>query len=448
MRAACWILAAWASGCGGDGPADSSPAVTREVLRVAGAQPAGTPDEFNASHALIFSNGGPVDAVIVAMPGFLGGGNAFRPLAEQLVARGGMEVWAVDRRGNLLEDLHGVRAETPAQVAAYYRDGGAVLGRTFAGFRKQADLQFMKEWGLAVHAADLKAVIDAAGDRHPQARIYLAGHSLGASFAEAYAGFELEGGQRGAAGLSGLILLDGVLGAEPITEEEHATELAKIKPFLALPLLGVQVYATLLVAAARALADPGGVVDDPVRDGALSLLLSTADMPRLTNRAVVGFALDDEFNPLPMLWTKLGGATGGPVEEYDNPLGDGRLLRPTDKDATYDWVAAADSDPAELTPIDNVARTTADAEADFAEWYFPARLPLDLSAQAPGEVALPVLSIPAGLFPGSMAAVRERMAEAVPFTEVDARHMAHVDVLVAADLPENPIPDAVAQFVR
>ena len=47
-----------------------------------------------------------------------------------------------------------------------------------------------------------------------------------------------------------------------------------------------------------------------------------------------------------------------------------------------------------------------------------------------------------------MAAVAQRMAPGVSFVELDARHMAHVDVIVAADVPANPIPDAIAAFVR
>jgi len=114
----------------------------------------------------------------------------------------------------------------------------------------------------------------------------------------------------------------------------------------------------------------------------------------------------------------------------------------------YDWVDAAETDPPEFTPIQNIARAMSDPVADFAEWYFPARLPLDLQATAPKTVTLPVLSLPAGLFPDSMSAVGERMAEGVAFTEIDARHMTHVDVLVAADVSDNPVPDAIFAFVQ
>ena len=447
-----WVAAAallsLSVGCADD--AAEARVVERALLRVPGAQPSGSPDEYNSSVVLRFHEpgGGPVDAVVVCMPGFLGGGNAFRPLAEHLVRRGGVEVWAVDRRANGLEDLRGARAEDPEAAAAYYRDGGAIEGKTFEGYHAQADVAFMKEWGLAVHAQDLRAVVDEAGALHPEAAIYLAGHSLGASFAEAYAAHFFQDGTSGADDLSGLILIDGVLGAVPMSQDDHAAQLPGLAPYTALPFLGVQIYSTLLIAARRAQVDPDGVVVDPERDAALSLMLSVVDMPKMTHRAVVGFALDGEFNPLAMLHTSLGDPTGGAIGEYDNPLTGEVALHPTDKDATYGWVDALDADPPELTPIDNVLRSTVDPHSDFAEWYFPTRLSHDLGATIPTEVALPVLSIPAGLFPDSMAAVADRMAPGASFVEVDARHMAHVDVIVAADIAANPVPDAIAAFVR
>src|SRR3990172_12973115 len=47
--------------------------------------------------------------VLILIPGFLGGATTFDPLARDLVAafRGDLEVWAVDRRPNQLEDRVG-----------------------------------------------------------------------------------------------------------------------------------------------------------------------------------------------------------------------------------------------------------------------------------------------------------------------------------------------------
>jgi hypothetical protein len=53
--------------------------------------------------------------VVVAVPGFLGGAGSFDGLARALVKKGqrdghSIEVWAIDRRSNLLEDLAGMNA--------------------------------------------------------------------------------------------------------------------------------------------------------------------------------------------------------------------------------------------------------------------------------------------------------------------------------------------------
>ena len=54
-------------------------------------------------------SGDPPSAVIVLIPGFLGGATTFDPLARDLVRKfnGTLEVWAVDRRPNQLEDRLG-----------------------------------------------------------------------------------------------------------------------------------------------------------------------------------------------------------------------------------------------------------------------------------------------------------------------------------------------------
>ncbi len=55
-------------------------------------------------------------AILIAMPGFLGGAASFDQVARNVVrdaAKRGrsVEFWALDRRANCLEDHHGVRAE-------------------------------------------------------------------------------------------------------------------------------------------------------------------------------------------------------------------------------------------------------------------------------------------------------------------------------------------------
>ncbi len=55
----------------------------------------------------------PVKAVVIMIPGYIGGAGSFGYLARQLVALGGdtfpVEVWALDRRSNCLEDQTGMQ---------------------------------------------------------------------------------------------------------------------------------------------------------------------------------------------------------------------------------------------------------------------------------------------------------------------------------------------------
>jgi hypothetical protein len=55
----------------------------------------------------------PVQAVVIMIPGYIGGAGSFSYLARQLVALGGdalpVEVWALDRRSNCLEDQAGMQ---------------------------------------------------------------------------------------------------------------------------------------------------------------------------------------------------------------------------------------------------------------------------------------------------------------------------------------------------
>ena len=155
--------------------------------------------------------------------------------------------------------------------------------------------------------------------------------------------------------------------------------------------------------------------------------------------------------------------------------------RPTEPKATYDWVDAADAVPAEPTPLDNLIRSATGGGTNFAEWYFPTRLLLDLGAVGGAAVPVdgwqaalglrafdgpridaPILSVAADLFTDSMAAVAGRVAPAVGggrphagadraspegFATVDATHLGHLDVVLAADGPLNPVPAAVVDFL-
>ncbi len=151
---------------------------------------------------------GPTDArrVLVLVPGLGGGAGVFGVLAQQLVERvPDLQVWAVDRRGDALEDTLGFASGEPGTVYRYYFERLSLGGRTFDPdrARKRPDA---REWGLGATLADLRAVVRRAGA--DGRTVILGGHSLGAATALAYAAWDF-GGRPGHLDLDGLVLIDG-----------------------------------------------------------------------------------------------------------------------------------------------------------------------------------------------------------------------------------------------
>ncbi len=495
----------------------SGDGVRRDVFRVGGVAPPpnpatgdATPTDLNATQVLRYRQD--VDppaaarAVVVAMPGFLGGGGSFDALARALVVRSvdagePVEVWAIDRRSNLLEDLRGANAAEvagdPEIAKGYYFRRETVGGEAFAGFVSQAEAAFMSEWGLATHVEDLRRVVALVPEGLRRGHVFLMGHSLGAAFTEAYASWRFDDGVRGVEELAGLVLVDGALPDAAIGETEWregagsglmaqpgVDAIRERSPYVALPLLGLEVYVHAEVMSLRVLADPDAVVEDRGRDEVFQLLLELApsEVPAMTNRAALGFGFDDRSNALAFAQVSLGAPTGGPVETYTSSLGGGELVHPSDPTATYDWVDALDADPPEHTPLDNLAHSFVDGRSNFAEWYFPARLTIDLGAVAGADVPegdwreeaglrafdrervdAPVLAVAAALVDvARFGTLPDRLAGAVGdgrphagatrdeelgLRVIDATHLSHIDPLTAADGGDNPVPEAVHAFV-
>jgi hypothetical protein len=202
----------------------------------------------------------------------------------------------------------------------------------------------------------------------------------------------------------------------------------------------------------------------------------------MTNRAAFGWGFDTQSNALAFAAVSVGEPTGGPVEPYTSALFGAMLQRPSDPDATYDWVDARDADPPEPTPIADLAHAWVDGQTNFAEWYFPARLPIDIAAVAGPDVPedgwqaklglrafdrelvdAPVLAIAAALVGSSgydTLATRlgptvgtGRRHEGASRTEelglrvVDLSALSHLDPVVGADVPENPTAAEVESFI-
>ncbi|MCE9579172.1 MAG: hypothetical protein K8W52_38975 [Deltaproteobacteria bacterium] len=493
------------------------PGVRREVFTVPGTTPppnpstsASTPTELNASQVARYRQDvtppAPARAILVAYPGFLGGAGSWDQLARQLVkdaaTRGEViEVWAIDRRSNLLEDLRGANtaeaAGNPEIANGWYFGDETLGGQAFPGFVSQDDASYMSEWGLATHVEDLHAVIAKVAATDRKARVFLLGHSLGGFFAETYAAWRFADGSRGADELAGLVLIDGVLSPTPITETEYHegtsgglfsqpgvdTIRASGPRYFEIPLFGVGIFARVEILSLRALVSPDAVIDDPGRDDALRIQLSMGanKLPPMTNAAALGWGLDDDSDALVITAPSLGEPAGGPTALYDNTIAGKQLSHPASSTATYTWIDATPTDPDDRTHLADLAHAFSDGRTNFAEWYFPNRLALDLGAVGGAAVPAdgwqaaaglrafdgalddaPILCIPAQLQSADdCALVQARVAQTVGpdrpktgatraegmgFTTFVATGYTHLDPLTAMARPDNLVPATILDF--
>lgn len=518
MRFACVLAAAVALLACGPAPVDpavietsNGVSIRRDVLRVPAPAPPpnpltgdATPEALNAVQVVRYrvDTGGaaprPARAIIVLVPGFLGGAGSFDALARAIVRRSTadapLEAWAVDRRANLLEDRAGLEAALAAQdanlVGGYYFDGQAVDGGTFPGFVSQADVPFASEWGVASTMADLRAVLERVPAAERKGRVVLAGHSLGASLAAQYAAWDLDG-VAGHEELAGLVLVDGVTGEEgaplALTRDEYETtgvqggvmgsrpsvkQIREADRYFAFPLLEATLFPIGVGTALRATVRPDAIEKDVPRNQALATLFLMERLPRFTNRAAFGLAFDAASCPVSIAAVNGGASTGGALTETQAPFGGGTVVKPSDPSATYRWLEYDQVQPAEHTSLSDFALAWTRPGVDFGEWYFPMRLTLDAALGASLTLAptdwpvtaygvralhgralsLPVLVEAAGILGGDVArydALKALLPPVGPgrplsgagrevadgFQAVSHPQFSHIDPLAATDVP-------------
>lgn len=456
----------------------------------------------------------PARALLVLMPGFLGGAGSFDALARAIVRRSTaeapLEAWAIDRRANLLEDRAGIDAALASgdadALTAYYFEGGTAQGRTFEGFRTQASLDFVSEWGLVSTVEDLRAVLALVPADQRQTRVVLAGHSLGASIAAQYAAWDFEG-TAGHDELAGLVLIDGVTGSEgaplTITQAQYETDgvptnvmgtlpsLAAIRAgdrYFALPLLEATLFPIGVGAALRATWNPDLIEKDVPRARAFQTLFLMDRLPRFTNRGAFGLAFDAASCPVSIAAVNAGQSIGGALTPSSAPFGGGSVVKPTELSATYGWLEYDAVEPRETTSLSDFALAWTRPGADFGEWYFPSRLALDsglgasltlglddwpvrahgLRAVHGRAIAAPVLVEAAGILGGDATkydalrgllppvgagrpAAGARRDTAEGFTTVAHPRFSHIDPLAAADDAGSDAAawfDTLADFLR
>ncbi|MFJ2110669.1 MULTISPECIES: alpha/beta fold hydrolase [unclassified Streptomyces] len=290
--------------------------------------------------------------VLVLVPGMFGAANDFRLMARDLVAAvPGLQVWALDRREENLADRSGFAGPDPV---GYYLDGH---------YRTQnpAASPFAANWGLSLTLADLRAVVRAAG--RGGRRVVLGGHSWGATTAMAYAAWDFDG-RPGYQDLAALVVIDGgVRGAfdgtgDPVADspEEVRERLAAIDAgaVFDLTLSGVglgsraestQIWYQLAGHYALHAPDSPSVLQPRLPD--------TLRLPyTVTNAGLLGFLVDTGFG-----WPNT-------ISVHSGHLADSGDVR--------GWIDTGS------TPISRVATAYAGPVPAVWEWYWPARLSIDL----------------------------------------------------------------------
>jgi pimeloyl-ACP methyl ester carboxylesterase len=310
--------------------------------------------------------------VLVLNPGTSASAAYFLPLAKDIVARArGWQVWAVERRENLLED-HSVVNQAKAGRATDQRLFDYYLGYLTKGEGavpdhyqpvRDPDVPFAREWGMRVEIQDLRRVVKAA--KRLGGKVVVGGHSLGGSITTAYATWDFNG-TPGAKGLAGLVYDDGGSSPTPVTPEEASQSLQELQagsPWLAFGGIPAP-FAGLfnVVASTGVLMNPNGTSELQT----WPLLPDNLKPPvPTTNIAQYGYALDTETSP-PSL-----AAAQAHL---------GRLAATGERRG---WERAG-----ELSPIRRYARMfsgTGLKSLDGTAWYHPRRLTIDSGAVAAGN---------------------------------------------------------------
>ena len=191
------------------------------------------------------------DAILVLMPGFEGGATNFAVLADQLIPRIRdeatmvIEIWAMDRRSELLEDRVGLELAEQEQDPQLGLDFlfGEQLGldldprlqegpnRRLITYNISSDVPFIANWTPLVHSLDIDAVVTRARETARAGNVFLGGHSAGTGFAANYAATDFDPAtdsvEAGYQKIRGLILLEG--GGSGVQEQPDADLLDRIE---------------------------------------------------------------------------------------------------------------------------------------------------------------------------------------------------------------------------
>ena len=337
--------------------------------RLKGFDAPGTPAKYDKVGALKV---GPKNArnVLILNPGTSASAAYFVPLAKDVVTRAkGWQVWAIERRENLLED-HSMfnRAKagtaTPQQVFDYYLGHltDPSISPAFQSIPTE-DVAFARDWGMRVEVEDIRRVVKEA--KKLGGRVAMGGHSLGGSITTAYATWDFHG-KSGASDLWGLVYIDGGSSPAPVTPDAARASLETLStstPWLTFggipaPLAGLfNTSGSLSVLTAP---------DDTSIGWAWPALPANLKPPvEPTNEGQYGYALDVETSPAGLI----------AAQAHLGRLADSGTPRP--------WIRDG-----ELTPIRRYAQMFSGwglKSLDGTAWYHPQRLTIDSGAVAAGN---------------------------------------------------------------
>ena len=380
--------------------ADVDQVVSMELVTIPGGEPVsqlGAPAacdnvsflRFKSRHAP--ADAEQADAAFLMVPGVLEGANGFEYMGRQMVYMAEqeygkhIEVWAMDRRANCLEDLTGVQAAEQglAQgmsvsdgidlVTGYYYGNQSIDGKTFAGFRRSADLPFLTEFGMRQTTLDMRAIIQhmMPTPGMSKQKVFVGGHSLGGVHTSVFLAWDFDGdpstlddaGYNLVAGAFGLEtqvtpVEDGYFfGTSPllpqaatdllqVTKAANSTDAKMLKAYKTdlymlkqgiLPrsvdipgLFTAEVLALpefMALAAAVAPDEDDDLLHRIPQDAAINNITNVihsryvenmAARPQMedfhfTNEAYVGLVFDDDFEPLGLLQAGLGFLDNGPI---------------------------------------------------------------------------------------------------------------------------------------
>jgi pimeloyl-ACP methyl ester carboxylesterase len=280
-------------------------AVSVRFQRLAGFVAPGTPAKYNRVGVL---ETGPTSAknILVLVPGTSASAAYFEPLAKDIVRKTpNWQVWAVERRENLLED-HSVlnrakqRKATSQQLFDYYL--GWLSDKTITKHFQlipDAQVAFARQWGMQVAVEDIRRVVQAA--KRQGGRVVLGGHSLGGEITTAYATWDFNG-QAGAKDLSGLVFDDGATDPTPISAQRATQSLQTLQtgsPWLAFGGITAP-YAGLFNSVASTLVH--NAPNEPAKLGSWPLLPANLKAPvPASNEGGYGYALDTKTSPMGLI---------------------------------------------------------------------------------------------------------------------------------------------------